>query len=175
MAGACFSNDRRYRYALWRNWAEGPTIAFLLLNPSIADEERLDNTLRRCQGTAHDLGYAGFEVANIFPLVSTDRSQVIKVEDRDGELGRNHAHIAEILERCGALVLGYGHEVEKKQLRYVVKDLRTLFENLEKRGMPQPTALRVTNHGLPQHPLYLPKGLIPQPYTNWPEWTKTKD
>lgn len=171
MSGACFSQDRRFRYALWRRWADGQTIAFLLLNPSIADEEKLDNTLRRCQGTAHALGYAGFEVANVFPLVSTDRSQVIKTPDRDGENERNHEHIADMLGRCGALVLGFGHEVEKKQLRYVVRDLRNLFEKLEQKGMPQPTALRITDHGLPEHPLYLPKGIEPRPYGTWPEWT----
>lgn len=171
MSGACFSKDRRFRYALWRRWAEGQTIAFLMLNPSVADEDQLDNTLRRCQGSAHELGYAGFEVANVFPLVSTDRSQVLKNEDRDGEDKRNHEHIADMLGRCGALVLGFGHEVERKQLRYVLRELRMLFEKLEKSGMPQPSALRVTDHGLPQHPLYLPKGLVPQPYTTWPEWT----
>ena len=172
MSGACFSKDRRFRYALWRRWDNGSTIAFLLLNPSIADENKLDNTLRRCQGTAHDLGYAGFEVANIFPLVSTDRSQVIKTDDRDGELGKNHEHIEEMLGRCGELVLGFGHEISKPGLRYVVKDLRELFERLGKKGMPTPKALKVTEQGLPQHPLYLPKGLIPKNYKSWPEWSK---
>lgn len=172
LSGACFSEDRRFRYALWRRWNQGRTIAFLLLNPSIANEEQLDNTLRRCQGTAKDLGYAGFEVANVFPLVSTDRSQVIKTPDRDGEIGRNHEHISEMLGRCGALVLGFGHEVTRPPLRYVIKDLRKLFERLGKEGMPSPQALRITEQHLPQHPLYLPKGLVPQPYTDWPEWTK---
>lgn len=38
-----------YRYTLTRVWdAALPTITFVLLNPSTADAEQLDPTLRRC-------------------------------------------------------------------------------------------------------------------------------
>jgi hypothetical protein len=43
--GATFSPDRAYRYKLWRTWDQSlPTLAFVMLNPSTADEEQLDPT-----------------------------------------------------------------------------------------------------------------------------------
>ena len=47
--GAVLSEDRKYRYALWRIWeAEGPKVLFICLNPSKADEFNDDPTLIRC-------------------------------------------------------------------------------------------------------------------------------
>ncbi len=39
----------RYRYLLWRTWDETcPRLLWVLLNPSKADEQTDDPTLRRC-------------------------------------------------------------------------------------------------------------------------------
>src|SRR3546814_13880135 len=43
-SGATFSACRRYRYRLWRRWADGPTAALIAMNPSTADEVRNDPT-----------------------------------------------------------------------------------------------------------------------------------
>lgn len=49
--GAQFSDCRMYRYALWRVWAQGDgCITFIGLNPSTADENKDDPTIRRCIG-----------------------------------------------------------------------------------------------------------------------------
>jgi hypothetical protein len=51
--GAVFSDDREYRYRLWRTWdVDKPTAAFVMLNPSTADETENDPTIRRCIGFA---------------------------------------------------------------------------------------------------------------------------
>ena len=45
---AILSDDRKYRYVLSRNWDETkPTVLFIGLNPSIADESEDDPTIRR--------------------------------------------------------------------------------------------------------------------------------
>jgi len=47
---ALFSECRRFRYWLQRTWAADlQTIAFIGLNPSVADNEFDDNTVRKCQ------------------------------------------------------------------------------------------------------------------------------
>ena len=50
---AVFDRGFRYRYALVRAWdARLPRVAFVMLNPSTADAERDDPTIRRCIGFA---------------------------------------------------------------------------------------------------------------------------
>ena len=49
--GAILSTDRKYRYVLTRIWDETkPTVVFIGLNPSIADEETDDQTIQKCIG-----------------------------------------------------------------------------------------------------------------------------
>lgn len=56
--GAELSEDREYRYRLWRQWdAQKPTLAFIMLNPSTADESEDDPTIRRCLGYAEDFEF----------------------------------------------------------------------------------------------------------------------
>src|SRR5207247_3341649 len=58
--GVVFDVSGRYRYSLWRAWsAYHPRIAFVLLNPSTADEKRNDTSIRSCLGfeLVLDVGY----------------------------------------------------------------------------------------------------------------------
>ena len=45
---ALLSPCRRYRYALWRRWGDGPPAMFIGLNPSTAD----DPTIRYAEATS---------------------------------------------------------------------------------------------------------------------------
>ena len=55
---AHFSDCEQYRYWLRRDWdASLPAIAFLMLNPSTADEVVNDPTIERCQRRAIAMGY----------------------------------------------------------------------------------------------------------------------
>jgi hypothetical protein len=55
--GAMFTPTREHRYVLWRRWGEGPAVNFIGLNPSTADEQEDDPTIRRCIGFARNWGY----------------------------------------------------------------------------------------------------------------------
>lgn len=49
LKNAILSVDRKYRYILSRTWDETkPTVVFIGLNPSTADEETDDPTIRKC-------------------------------------------------------------------------------------------------------------------------------
>ena len=66
-----------HRYRLTREWAPTlPTIAFVMLNPSTADGEIDDPTIRRCIGFARDLGYGRLHVVNLFTYRATDPREV---------------------------------------------------------------------------------------------------
>lgn len=62
----------RYRYLLTRQWSDAAPLPFVMLNPSIADADLDDPTIRRCIGFARREGAGGIVVANLFALRSTD-------------------------------------------------------------------------------------------------------
>ena len=71
--GARFSDDRVYRYSLWRCWNPSqPYVMFVGLNPSTADEKDDDPTIRRCIGFCKSWGFGGLYMLNLFALRSTD-------------------------------------------------------------------------------------------------------
>ena len=61
-SGAELSGDRYYRYSLWRQWDEGPSVLWIMLNPSTADVYVDDPTIRRCVGFAKAWGCSRIEV-----------------------------------------------------------------------------------------------------------------
>ena len=72
-AGAVFSDDMVYRYRLWRTWdPELPAVCFIMCNPSTADHEQDDPTIRRCLDFAKQWGYGRLLVGNLFALRATD-------------------------------------------------------------------------------------------------------
>jgi hypothetical protein len=74
-SGAELSPCQQYRYALWRNWdgtQEKRHVVFIGLNPSTADAENDDPTIRRCIRFARDWGYSGLLMLNTFAFRATD-------------------------------------------------------------------------------------------------------
>lgn len=82
--GAKLSDDRLYRYGLWRKWDDRPKVMFIGLNPSTADEVEDDPTIRRCIGFANSWGYGGIVVANLFGFRATDPTALQKATDPIG-------------------------------------------------------------------------------------------
>lgn len=72
--GAEFSEDRTYRFALWRIWDMRKPLAMLIgLNPSTANAQSSDPTIRRLQGKTGLIannGFGGFYMMNLFPYVT---------------------------------------------------------------------------------------------------------
>ena len=57
---AVLSGDREYRYSLERIWQPlKPRVLWLMLNPSTADENFDDATIRRCVGFSQRWGFGG--------------------------------------------------------------------------------------------------------------------
>jgi len=85
---ATFSPDGDYRYALFRRWGHGPTLCWLMLNPSTANAFREDNTSRRVIHFTKQAGnYGGLVIVNLFALRSTNPAALWRHKDPIGPLG----------------------------------------------------------------------------------------
>jgi len=92
-----------YRYRLSRQWTEPSySLAFVMLNPSTADAEVDDPTIRRCIGFARREGYGGIEVVNLYAFRATSPDDLWKAKDPCGP--ENEGHLISIARAS----VGYG-------------------------------------------------------------------
>ena len=141
--------DGLYRYALRRSWdpAVWP-LAFIMLNPSTADTEIDDPTIRRCMGFARRLGYGGITVYNLYAYRATKPADLWKVEDPVGP-GNDHWLNACLYSRYMAdlpVVAAWGANARPDRVDAVMR----------MRGAENLCCFGVTKAGAPRHPLYLP-------------------
>jgi hypothetical protein len=155
-SGAKFSACRRWRYLLWRRWdASRPAANFLMLNPSTADEVRLDPSCTRARNYAERWGYGALIVTNLFGWRATDPDEMKAARDPVGR--GNDAAILRAAREAAIVVCAWGnHGLHRGRAQRVV-DL------LLSRGIAL-HALRITGAGQPAHPLYLPGTLTPRPH-----------
>ena len=151
-----FSSDRRYRYLLRRRVGESDRqVLFVMLNPSKADEERNDPTIRRCIGFAREWGFGNLEVVNLFALMSTNPEVLLKTENPIGP--DNDATIGAALEVADTVVLAWGnHALAHKERAVAVAEMA--------RDVTRPYCLGLTLRGAPRHPLRLSKGTLLTPF-----------
>lgn len=141
---ATFSPCRLYRYRLTRRWGDGPTCAFVMLNPSTADEMQDDPTIRRCIGFAKREGCGRLVIGNIFAFRATDPADMKAAADPVGP--ENDEHLIQImLEADGPVVAAWG--AHGAFLGRAANVLRLTDAPLQ--------CLGVTKHGAPRHPLYI--------------------
>jgi len=144
-----------YRYWLWRHWGGGGRVCFVMLNPSTADAEDDDPTIRRCIGFAQAVGAGALEVVNLFAFRATDWRELERAADPVGP--ENDAHIENAARAASMVICAWGaRPFAKARARKVFKLLLALHV--------QPLCLRHTLDGSPHHPLRLPACLRPQPF-----------
>ncbi|WP_037576733.1 DUF1643 domain-containing protein [Phaeacidiphilus oryzae] len=152
---AVISPCGRYRYELRRCWAGGPNATWIMLNPSTADAERDDPTIRRVCGFSRALGCGAATVLNLYAWRATRPAELWQTDDPVGPDNDAHlAHAAEESARTGGpLIAAWGAGARPNRIGQV----------LDLPGMHRLTALATTRAGQPRHPLYLPAGLTPSP------------
>jgi hypothetical protein len=141
---AVLSACGRYRYLLTRG--EEPRLAFVMLNPSTADETQDDPTIRRCLSFAQREGAKGIEVANLYAMRSTDPRELVRALDPVGP--ENDEHLRDLTFRHRMILCAWGGMAGPARVRDVLNILSDGFE-------PLIYCLGKTKHGQPRHPLYL--------------------
>lgn len=145
--GAFFSEDRKYRYLLWRQWdTSKPSAVFVMLNPSFANETDNDPTISRCIKRARAMGFGGIRVSNLFALCSTDPTALYSSDDAIGP--KNNAKILTSVADAGIVICAWGKNGKFQERGKEV--LQLLWAN-----SITPYYLKLNKDGTPRHPLYV--------------------
>lgn len=153
---AVISDCGRFRYRLGRRWGDGLPLAYVMLNPSTADAEVDDATIRRCMTFAHAHGFAAIDVVNLYAFRATKPRDLALAGYPVGS--ENDQQIADAARDAGAVCLAWGANVaglERPQI--VLSALRRLGIDLQ--------CLHITRSCHPQHPLMLPSTCRLQPFS----------
>lgn len=105
---AIFSSDGRFRYALTREWTPEPStkLAVIGLNPSTADAEKDDPTIRRCVAFAKREGFGGLVMLNLFAYRATDPRELTRALVRgENIVGTMNDGLLRVYANAGRLVL----------------------------------------------------------------------
>lgn len=149
-----------YRYRLDRQLTPKPAkqVIFVMLNPSTADAEQDDPTIRKCKGFARQWGCSLLTVVNLFAYRATYPTGLSRAM-RDGVniVGWDNAeHLARALGEGDLVVAAWGSRVEQwpwalERARAVLSgNMSTVFRQI---GAP------VGKTHQPRHPLMAPYAL----------------
>lgn len=153
--------NREWRYMLTRYWGErgsgAPALMVIGLNPSTADENVEDPTIRRCICYAMDWGYSGLYMGNLFGWRSTDPRALDDCRwpvAHPDSAGLHDAILHSYAARAGLVLAAWGSDRAigsrgEEVCRIVDKPVYCLGTNAD---------------GNPKHPLYLRRDLRPQLY-----------
>ena len=168
---AIISEDQRYRYSLTREWSDAPYCIFAMLNPSTADADKDDHTLRRVIRFAQAWGYGGVIVVNLFAVRSSDPKTIRTEDDPVGPENRDYwkQALETTCERGNdpatahlyvpTMVCAWGNDGGYRQ-----QD-RTALDWVKAWGNANTVALGKTAKGFPKHPRPVKKDTKPKKYT----------
>ena len=151
---ANISRDCLYRYELTRQWGERERdlLPFVMLNPSDADAEKDDPTIRRCMEFARREGASGIIVVNLFAWRTPRSDELRQADDPFGKDNRKAIETiaARSIESGMPVVCAWGcrgtlHGADKTAIDII-------------RGVRPGAILKClgkTKAGNPRHPLYL--------------------
>lgn len=157
------SADGLFRYRLERDWT-GPltrrTVTFVMLNPSTADANLDDPTIRRCIGFAETFDFTRLLVVNLFAFRATSpKDLTARIAEKTWAAEafphaagvENPAHLRAAALEAEAVVFAWGaYDPPSRSVR----GLAIAAAEAATAGRPVFT-LGTTKSGAPKHPLYL--------------------
>lgn len=169
---ANISTCGKFRYNLTRDWSESPTTPialWVMLNPSTADHEMDDPTIRRCVDFSKRFECGRLEVVNLFAYRASDPAELYEDEDLAKSTHNdvdNQRAVFEAVERCtasgGRIIVAWGAEKIATQSAIPKYVLGTVFSNTLELW-----CLGTTKSRAPKHPLYIK---AETPLERWRPW-----
>lgn len=136
---ADISNDKKDRFSLSRIWdSKKPKALYIMLNPSYADDESDDPTIRRLIFFSKKFKFGGFYVTNLFTQI-TPYPKELNMDNNSKK--KNLIIISELIKKSDLIVYAWGNLVSEPM------QLRKLIES--------PLCFGINKNGTPKHPLYL--------------------
>lgn len=149
---AIISDCDLYRYMLLRTWSvPKPAVVFLMLNPSKADGDRDDHTIRKCVSIADFNGYGTLVVVNLFAYRSTDCMELRAAVDPVGP-----ANDQAIEKMCAGRPVVCAWGSRKKIATPRLMDRPQVVKKILRDCGAKAYQLRLTKDHDPYHPLLLP-------------------
>lgn len=154
--------DALHRYRLDVKWGDGPRVVFVGLNPSTANAEQDDPTLRRMKGFARAWGYGSLSVVNLYPWRATDPADLWRLPVSawmDGGLAlarlRDVCEGVDVVPCWGAPSVPRGHRAfHDRRAAEVLATIQGCASSV--------WALGWTQEGHPRHPLYVKADTVRQ-------------
>ena len=152
---ASTSADGVYRYLLSRNWGIGKAVLFIMLNPSTADHQIDDPTIRRCMGLTRKWNYRHLLVANLFAYRATNPLELHLQRDPIGP--ENPKILSRLIsdDNVDRVVVAWGN-------RGTYRDRDIAFWSQHGRARQMYHLGDLTARMQPRHPLYVPNDVSPR-------------
>lgn len=147
---ASLSRDGKHRLELTRCWDKSlPRLGWIMLNPSTADAELDDPTIRKCIGFAERWGYGSIAVGNLFSYRTKSPAVLKQVPVNERNDADANAALVRLATRCEKIVVGWGAN-GAHYARRIALVKKMLFDN-----SVNAVSLEITKQGHPKHPLYI--------------------
>lgn len=168
----------RFRHTLVRRWAPGPLVAWLLTNPSTADDLRDDPTSWRVIEFTHAWGYPGAVVVNFAPFRSSKPVDLWPWLDWESNgpdyhardmWGANLGTVEEASRGAALRMVAFGAELVRRQPVMLDMVLEAFGQPSDIGADDRLHCLATNDEGSPRHPLArgkwrVPDGALPQPW-----------
>jgi len=146
LKGAIFSDDGKYRYALWRVWNINKSILNSIgLNSSTANANNEDPTITRDMKRAYLSGFGGLIKTNLYGFVTPYPEELLGDGDFGHAIGEfNDYYLKQAIRLSACHLCGWGSFKAAKLRASSVLAM-----------IAKPYCLGVNADGQPKHPLYV--------------------
>lgn len=143
---AIFDETKKYRYVLTRQWGNNKNfVNFVLLNPSTADENLDDPTIKACIRFANNWGYDGIWVTNLFAFRATKPHDLIQCSSPVGN--QNNKYLEKYSKKSKMVIIAWGNHGNflnrDKEVIKILSKIKNLY------------CIDITTKGNPKHLLYI--------------------